>query len=322
MARSLKVRPNHPHWLHARPKADTWNGQAGFNVLQQKADGYRVTAFKQKDGSIKIYGRDDRPDLEFTSRFPRLEKEPWFLRLLDLPALSSVDGELLVPNGKATDVPTALRDASKPLRFGAFAVPYLRGNDTGGETLDWARKQCEKLGIGFLEFNYQERDDLPKDLAAARKQLLDAATRWKCEGWVLKGTRHYLDRWFKLKHVRTADCIVTGWEPGEGKYKGMLGSLTVSVFKREAAKEVPWDHRINKPLLVEVAHCSGMTDAERESMTRLATRKKGANLLGLVCEVEYQQVESKGRLRHPRFVRWRDDKPWYQCTMAQLEQNE
>lgn len=40
---------------------------------------------------------------------------------------------------------------------------------------------------------------------------------------------------------------------------------------------------------------------------------------GAVCEVEYQDVASKGRLQHPRFVRWRDDKLAEECFISQIQ---
>jgi len=36
-----------------------------------------------------------------------------------------------------------------------------------------------------------------------------------------------------------------------------------------------------------------------------------------VMEVSYQYVGDKGRLRHPNFVRWREDKPAAECTLSQ-----
>ena len=109
------------------------------------------------------------------------------------------------------------------------------------------------------------------------------------EGWVLKDC----DKWYKVKPTPTVDCVVTGIVDGAGKYSGQVGALRVSVEGQE------------------IARVSGMTDAARAEM--------GQHTLGRVCEVAYQYVGSQGRLRHPRFIRWRDDKRQEECTHDQLE---
>jgi ATP-dependent DNA ligase len=86
--------------------------------------------------------------------------------------------------------------------------------------------------------------------------------------------------WCKLKESDTADCIVYGYEFGKGKYSKTVGKLLC------------WFGTVS----VKV---SGMTDAQRDEF--------------LVClpkmiEVKYQSVTPSGSLRHPRFVRVREDK--------------
>jgi len=65
---------------------------------------------------------------------------------------------------------------------------------------------------------------------------------------------------------------------------------------------------------IEVASVGGMTEVERKWMSD--NREK---LRGMVCEVEANGVASQGRLHHPRFIRWREDKNAHDCTIDQLE---
>ena len=95
----------------------------------------------------------------------------------------------------------------------------------------------------------------------------------------------------KWKPVKTLDAVVTDIKPGKGKYDNQVGALILSVEGRE------------------VANVSGMSDAERAAM--------GEHNIGQVVEVAYQYVGSKGRLRHPRFIRFRDDKLPEQCLLSQ-----
>ena len=59
-----------------------------------------------------------------------------------------------------------------------------------------------------------------------------------------------------------------------------------------------------------------MTDAERKSLTKLALEGKIKNI---TVEVKANEVTKNGKLRHPRFLRLRDDKLAIECTFDQLE---
>lgn len=111
------------------------------------------------------------------------------------------------------------------------------------------------------------------------------------EGYVFKWGNLMIDH--KWKPVLTVDAVVTGLVPGKGKYAGMVGALECSVEN------------------VEICSTGGFTDDVRTGL--------GAHCLGLVVEVAYQYVGSGGRLRHPRFIRFRDDKLPIQCTLDQLQ---
>jgi ATP-dependent DNA ligase len=134
----------------------------------------------------------------------------------------------------------------------------------------------------------------------------------------------------KVKHARTADCVVGGYRPysgGEG-----VGSLLLGA----------WDaHRE----LAYLGHTSGLSAAlRREALRRSSRSSLGAARSGptaapaaraagragrelawvavqpeLVCEVGYDTLMD-GQFRHAaRFVRWRDDKAPQECLERDLE---
>lgn len=120
--------------------------------------------------------------------------------------------------------------------------------------------------------------------------LLAYSRKYKMEGWVLKDGNY--NNWLKLKPNSTIDLVVVGIRPGRRKYDGQVGALVCATTEGHI-----------------VAACSGMTDEQRILM--------GSRDIGRVVEVQYERVGSRGRLRFPQFVRWRDDKTADECGLDQ-----
>ena len=131
----------------------------------------------------------------------------------------------------------------------------------------------------------------------------------------------------KVKHLKTADCVVGGFRYGEGTKT--VGSLLLGLYDDEGR-------------LVYIGHTSSIKKADRQELTTKLEALRGANPFAvrvpggpsrwateksgeweplkpkLVCEVEYDYF-SQGRFRHgSKFLRWRPDKAPKQCTMEQV----
>ena len=91
--------------------------------------------------------------------------------------------------------------------------------------------------------------------------------------------------WMKIKAVNDVDLKVEDLIQGEGKYYGMLGAAVV----RYKGK------RVNVG--------SGWSDEERDLYWKYPNLLKGK-----VIEIQYHEVTPDGSLRHPRFIRIREDK--------------
>jgi len=131
----------------------------------------------------------------------------------------------------------------------------------------------------------------------------------------------------KVKHLKTADCVVGGFRYGEGTKS--VGSLLLGLYDDEGR-------------LVHIGHTSSIKKADRAALTKKLEALRGKNPFEvrvpggpsrwasaksgewepvkpkLVCEVEYDYF-SQGRFRHgSKFLRWRPDKAPKQCTMEQV----
>ena len=293
--------------IHETLRAKKWAGQ-DWAAAQIKLDGFRVTAYLGEHNKVQMYGKDHRPHLEFLSRFPRLKKTLFYRRLLTMPPYSSVDAEIIVPGGTSSNVATALRDPSIPIDAITFAIPMYKGEMQPDKDLGWANKIASSHGLLFARWfscaalRQELRFTLCDSDETIRELLVDKAVGMGYEGFVLKQTQY--KGWYKVKKNQMVDCIITSIIKGKGKFRGKIGALVVSL--------------LDQGQLTTVANVSGMTDDERTRLSHLWDINK---LRGKVVEVKYQEVGSRGRLRHPRFSRMRSDKPAKDCTADQLIDN-
>jgi len=148
---------------------------------------------------------------------------------------------------------------------------------------------------------------------------------------------------FKIKHERTADCVVAGYRTHKnddhavgslllGLYDdaGRLASVGVASSFPMARRRELWSEL--QPLVVpaddpdhpwtEAAQAAG-TRTPREAETSRWAAGKDLSFTPLrperVVEVRYDHMEGV-RFRHvAQFVRWRPDRDPASCTYAQLE---
>ena len=198
-----------------------------------------------------------------------------------------VDGEIWWPGKEASDVATGLKDRNDELRFIGFRVCNKEMYP------DEHLKMIEDMGIDtpfslFIDYYLP----LPNI-----NSLLDMAKKRKIEGWVIKEKYKSVFKWWKLKVSKTYDVIVTGFNIGTaGRYKDRIASIRCSVYDGED--------------LIEIANVSGMKDNVRFNLINKD--------IGRVIEVEANLFASQGRLKHPRFKRWRDDKNAKECTFREM----
>lgn len=127
----------------------------------------------------------------------------------------------------------------------------------------------------------------------------EAVVRKGGEGLILKDINApYGQGWAKMKKSFDVTCVVSGKKAGGGKYKDLLGSLEIAVYK---------DGK-----LTPVGFASGFSDELRIEMSENFSAYEGR-----AVDIFTQEFQ-KNRLRHPTFHRFRDDVNPDECTWKKL----
>jgi len=331
----------------AIPDGEQW-------LFEPKWDGFRCIVFRDGD-EIELGSRNERP---LTRYFPELAAE----LLRQLPARCVVDGEIVVATADGLDF-DALQQRIHPAES--------RVNRLAAETPS-SFVAFDLLALGdelLMEAPLAERRTaLETALAGARAPLhLTPVTRDRAtaEDWFVRFEGAGLDgvmakdlagsympdkrTQLKVKHKRTADCVVAGYrthKSGDG-----VGSLLLGLYddtgdlhnmgvatsfsaarRKELVDEIaPYepDALVDHPW-ASWAEAAGAEMGDDGEVTRMPGQghrwnaKKDMSWSALrpelVAEVAYEHVQS-GRFRHAtRLVRWRPDKDPRSCTFDQLEE--
>ncbi|TYL54469.1 ATP-dependent DNA ligase [Agromyces mariniharenae] len=315
--------------------------------VEPKWDGFRTIVFKDGD-EIELGSRNERP---MTRYFPELVEA---LRE-NLPDRCVVDGEIILAIDGRLDfdaLQQRIHPADSRVRMLAERTP---ASFVGFDLL--AIGDEDLMGRPFVE----RRTRLEEALAAASDPVfitpatadLAEARDWftRFEGAGLDGVvakpldgTYQPDKrtMFKVKHERTADCVVAGfrWH----KSGGIIGSLLLGLYGDDGrlhhvgvAASFPMAKRTAlvaelEPFLVDdlSQHPWGeWADQEAHAGTRMpgavSRWNAGKNLSfvplrpELVVEVAYEKMEGD-RFRHTaQFRRWRTDRTPESCTYEQLE---
>ena len=320
---------------------------AGDYLYEPKWDGFRAIVFRSAD-ALYIQSRDARP---LDRYFPELHQA-----LLDrLPENCVVDGEIVIATAHGLDFDTlqlrlhpAVSRVEKlaketPSSFIAFDVLAVAGRDLMTAPQGARRAALEEL-LGKvkppLHLTPVTRD---------RSLALDWLTRFEgagLDGVIAKlesGPYHPGKRaMIKVKHARTADCVVAGfrWHKGGNdavgslllglyddrgvlQHVGVTSSFTVAM-RRQLVKELA-------PLRIEAMRdhpwreWAGAAAGSSRMPGAQSRWSAGKDLsweplrIERVCEVKYDHMQGD-RFRHAAFfLRWRPDKPPQDCGYDQLE---
>jgi ATP-dependent DNA ligase len=317
--------------------------------FEPKWDGFRSIVFRDGD-EVQIGSRNTRP---MTRYFPEVVEAI----TANLPERCVVDGEIVVP-------------AADGMRL-EFETLQQRIHPADSRV----RLLAEQTPAHFVAFDLLALDDrsmMKEPLAGRRRALEDALSNARSPVHVTPATTDHglAERWFeefegagldgvvakpldvtyqpdkrvmfKIKHVRTADCVVAGYRVhktddqaigslllglyhGEGDLAnvGVIGAFPMAQRRRlfEELQPLattfeghPWNWGQEEMGTRTPRHSEFSRWSQGKDLTFIPLRPER------VVEVRYDHMEGE-RFRHTaQFERWRPDRDPRSCTYEQLEQ--
>jgi ATP-dependent DNA ligase len=320
---------------------------AGF-LFEPKWDGFRCIVFRSGP-NVYMQSRDLRP---LDRYFPELHA----LFADKLPDGAVVDGEVVIAGARGLDFdmlqqrlhPAASRvaklAAATPASFVAFDALALAGRDLRAVPLQERRARLEAALAGAaapLHLTPITRDRaLAEDwLAQFEGAGLDGVMAKPESGVYEPGKRSM----FKIKHVRTADCVVAGFRWHKNGKNTLIGSLLLGLYDAQGdlhhvGVTSSFTMQRRAELAQELAPLRDGAMAQHPWRAWAEESGDGTRMPGgqsrwnagkdlsweplrieLVCEVKYDHLQGD-RFRHAAtFQRFRLDKPPAACRYDQLE---
>ncbi|TKJ21693.1 ATP-dependent DNA ligase [Blastococcus sp. CCUG 61487] len=320
---------------------------------EPKWDGFRCIVFRDGD-EVELGSRNERP---LTRYFPEVVEAV----KAQLPERCVVDGEIIVPAGDRLHFEALLQRIhpaesrvrllaeQTPASFVAFDLLAL-GDESLLETPFAERRARLESALAGIE---------PPVYVTGLTRDPETAQRWfetfegaGLDGVVAKSAElpYGPDQRLmtKVKHVRTADCVVAGFRwhksgpivgslllglydsadggPGQLQHIGVAASFPMkrraelvdelAPYRAEALDGHPWQDWANAQM---------QADGENRMPGAVSrwNAKKDLSWVPLrpelVVEIKYDQLEGR-RLRHTgQFLRWRPDRDPLSCTYDQLD---
>jgi ATP-dependent DNA ligase len=320
----------------------------GF-LFEPKWDGFRAIVFRG-GGEVYIQSRDLKP---LDRYFPEVHDA----LIAGLPDGCVLDGEIVIATPRGLDFdqlqmrlhPAASRVAKlakeTPASFVAFDALAADGTDLRDRPQVERRARLDALLANVAKPIHLT--PMTRDRTIATRWLkefegagLDGVIAKPANGSYEPGKRAMI----KIKHARTADCVVAGFRWHKNGKDTLIGSLLLglyddqgrlhhvgvtSSFTMEKRKALAEELAPLRERALDGHPWREWAEVDTSEMTRMPGGQSrwsaGKDLswepirLERVCEVKYDHMQGD-RFRHAAvFQRWRFDKPPAECRYDQLE---
>ena len=199
------------------------------------------------------------------------------------------------------------------IHFAVFDCLYFDGTDVRDQPyevrLQYVHQILNILNNQFHDYRFHFVEQYKVSNIEGAYKI--AQEQWDAghEGVVMKPyAKAYYDTgmMIKIKRFETLDVAVCGYQEGRGKYVAVVGALFVGYYN-------PEDDTIIK---ISKVNCG--TDEDRKMWKKWFDE---GTAIGRVIEVKCQEVTDKS-LRHPVYMRLREDKAKEMCTKETIFKGE
>jgi ATP-dependent DNA ligase len=335
----------------ALPQGEGW-------LFEPKWDGFRTLVFRDGD-EILLQSRDEKPMNRY---FPELGAP----LSAALPERCVLDGEIVIAGPDGLDFEALLLRihpaesrvkllaSQTPASYVAWDLLAIGSEDLRGTPLAKRRERLEKVlakAVAPVHLSPATHDrKLAEDWFSRFEGAgLDGVMAKRLDEPYQAGERTMI----KVKHRRTADCVVAGFRWHKNGAGTMVGSLLLGLYDKKGTLHhvgvtAAFTTEVRKKLVAELAPLrkNALADhpwrdwaaAQEEASAREGSNKAAQRLPGAtsrwnrgkdlsweplrperVVEVAYDHMQGD-RFRHAaQFVRWRPDKRPQDCRYDQLE---
>jgi ATP-dependent DNA ligase len=335
----------------ALPQGEGW-------LFEPKWDGFRTLVFRDGD-EILLQSRDEKPMNRY---FPELGAP----LAAALPERCVLDGEIVIAGSDGLDFEALLLRihpaesrvkllaSQTPASYVAWDLLAIGNEDLRGTPLAKRRERLEKVlakAVAPVHLSPATHDrKLAEDWFSRFEGAgLDGVMAKRLDEPYQAGERTMI----KVKHRRTADCVVAGFRWHKNGAGTMVGSLLLGLYDKKGTLHhvgvtAAFTTEVRKKLVAELAPLrkNALADhpwrdwaaAQEEASAREGSNKAAQRLPGAtsrwnrgkdlsweplrperVVEVAYDHMQGD-RFRHAaQFVRWRPDKRPQDCRYDQLE---
>jgi len=272
-------------------------------IYEIKWDGYRAIA-EVEGGNIKLYSRNGNA---FNNSYPVIVDA---LAKMKIDAV--LDGEIVALDKQGVPSFQLLQHYKydHPLIYYVFDALYIRKKNICSLPLLERKKLLKKLlkKNDFIKFaDHIEKKGI-EFYKLAGKQNLEGIMAKRADSKYFPGVR--TSNWLKIKHHKTQEAIIAGYtNPGGSRLH--FGSLVLAIKKENKLKYIGQTGTgFDAKTLKEISTLLKPLITKESPFDELMKPKIAFTPVKpvLVCEVKFTEITEDGKLRHPVFLRLRDDK--------------
>ena len=287
----------------AKEIADAFNDHDW--LFEIKWDGYRAIS-EIKNRVVELYSRNG---ISFNTTYPVV-----YNQLKKIKHQVIFDGEIVVINDEGKSDFQKLQhyedNTQFPLCYYVFDLLSLNGEDTTTLPLIKRKKLLKKIIKKTPVIKYSEHilTNGVDFFNAAKDNNLEGIMAKKINSQYHKGAR--TSEWLKIKYHKTEEVVIAGFTKPAGS-RDYFGALVLAVKSKEGLKYAGhtgsgFTDKMLKEVYEKLKPLITKNSAFKEIVkTNMPVTWVKPNY---VCEIKFTEWTTDGKMRHPIFLRMREDK--------------